>query len=194
MQNTLFTVTRCLLKIGMGLCAFLAAAMAAAAGWCGLVLLNLDGKHMRMPDPLVTSPLHFGNPATLGSVPLDFAMAVAAPVMLVLMVCFIAILFALLAALRIVESAMAGDPFVEANARRLAHVGWLLLAVQLAGSGLNGLIPWLIRRHGIDPAHGNFHLSMGMTPVGLLAVLMIFVLTQVFRRGSEMRAELQGTV
>jgi hypothetical protein len=38
--------------------------------------------------------------------------------------------------------------------------------------------------------NGTFHLSM----IGLFTVLLIFVLAQVFRRGSEMRAELAGTI
>jgi hypothetical protein len=33
-----------------------------------------------------------------------------------------------------------------------------------------------------------------MWPVGVIAILMIFVLAQIFRRGSEMRAELEATV
>ncbi|MGB7034998.1 MAG: hypothetical protein WBD71_05680, partial [Xanthobacteraceae bacterium] len=38
--------------------------------------------------------------------------------------------------------------------------------------------------------HGTFHISM----IGLFTVLLIFVLAQIFRRGSEMRAELAGTI
>ena len=38
--------------------------------------------------------------------------------------------------------------------------------------------------------HDTFHISM----TGLFAVLLIFVLAQIFRRGSDMRAELAGTI
>ena len=32
------------------------------------------------------------------------------------------------------------------------------------------------------------------SPLGVLAILLVFVLAQIFRHGSEMRAELEGTV
>ena len=38
--------------------------------------------------------------------------------------------------------------------------------------------------------HDTVHISV----TGLFAVLLIFVLAQIFRRGSEMRAELVGTI
>jgi hypothetical protein len=40
------------------------------------------------------------------------------------------------------------------------------------------------------------HVSLGFDASfsGVLAALLIFVLAQIFRRGSEMRAELEGTV
>ena len=36
--------------------------------------------------------------------------------------------------LRIIDSARVGDPFVPENARRLRHIGWLLLAFSFCGS------------------------------------------------------------
>ena len=48
------------------------------------------------------------------------------------------------------------------------------------------MMPEKIREH----VSGGFDVS----PVGILAALLIFVLAQIFRRGSEMRAELEGTV
>lgn len=181
MQKGLFIFTRWSLKAGMVLSGFLIVMSIAVAGWLAAVGLNIGGHHMGMP-------------ASLNGLSLDFIVAMTAPVMLALVLCFAAILAALLAAQRIVDSAMTGDPFVAVNAARLVRIGWLLLAVQLVGTALNIAIPPLARAHGVDAAHGNFHLNVGLTPTGLLAVLMIFVLAQVFRRGSEMRAELEGMV
>jgi hypothetical protein len=41
-----------------------------------------------------------------------------------------------------------------------------------------------------DHVQAGFDLS----PIGILAVLLIFVLAQIFRRGARMRDELEGTV
>ena len=89
---------------------------------------------------------------------------------------------------RIVKTAEA-DPFVEDNARRLMQIGWLLVAMQIVGltaGMIVSLFPQAMRDHvqaGFDPS-----------PIGILAVLLIFVLAQIFRRGAQMRAELEGTV
>jgi len=40
----------------------------------------------------------------------------------------------------------------------------------------------------------KFHDTVHISVTGLFAVLLIFVLAQVFRRGSDMRAELAGTI
>lgn len=91
---------------------------------------------------------------------------------------------------RIVDSAIISDPFVPANALLLRQIGWLVLAIssaqvffdlakrlELAGSGI---------QVGFNPAN---------TPwLGFFATLLIFVLSRVFQRGSDLRADLEGTV
>ena len=68
-------------------------------------------------------------------------------------------------------------------------LGWLLVAMQIVGltaGMIVSLFPQAMRDHvqaGFDPS-----------PIGILAVLLIFVLAQIFRRGAQMRAELEGTV
>ena len=91
---------------------------------------------------------------------------------------------------RIIDTASHGDPFVTENADRLNHIACLLLAIQAIGPG---------RRHRLMnmlPDKINDHVSVGfdVSASGILAALLIFVLAQIFRRGSEMRAELEGTV
>jgi hypothetical protein len=76
------------------------------------------------------------------------------------------------------------------NADRLNYIAWLLLAIQLVGFAADiaaNMLPDRIKDH----ASISFD---GFSAAGILAVLLIFVLAQIFRRGSEMRAELQGTV
>ena len=94
--------------------------------------------------------------------------------------------------LRIVESARAGDPFVEQNAVHLSRIGWLLVGIYAVEALMAATIFWL----SSDAIRAKTHSHEGFDfPIGgLLAVLLIFVLARIFRRGTEMRAELEGTV
>ncbi len=94
----------------------------------------------------------------------------------------------LLAALAtLLASALAGDPFIGANARRLQTIGWCLLVLQLLE------IPAaLIGR--LYPALGNAAPQGDFSVAGWMAVLMVFVLSRVFDVGAVMRDELEGTV
>jgi hypothetical protein len=100
---------------------------------------------------------------------------------------------------RIVDTAGAGDPFVAENADRLVLVGWLLvavLAVQFLGQiTVTHLMEKMAAEHHVPvSAIGSFNFDSWASPVGFLAILLIFVLAQIFRRGAQMRAELEGTV
>lgn len=91
---------------------------------------------------------------------------------------------------RIVDSVAEGDPFVPANAQRLTTMAWLMLAVQIAAifaSALGGYIA----AH-IGDIQGK--VTIGGDFGGIILILTLFVLARVFRRGAEMRAELEGTV
>jgi hypothetical protein len=92
---------------------------------------------------------------------------------------------------QIVGSAIGGDPFVTANADRLSHIGWLLVSVYgvqfVMGAAMGILLPDQLKD---NIQFGAFEIS----PIGILAMLLVFVLAQIFRHGSEMRAELEGTV
>jgi len=99
----------------------------------------------------------------------------------------------------IVGTAIAGDPFVNENARRLALVGWLLVAFIACQFATHLVIGWIVEK--LTPAHhaaasilSNFSFGSGMSPVGFLAILLIFALSQIFHRGSDMRSELESTV
>lgn len=109
-------------------------------------------------------------------------------------VCLILLQFILRAILRVVESASVGDPFIAKNADDLVQVAWLLLgmyAVQfLTGLAAHEFIPASLKEFPL--------LHMGhsgeINATGLFTVLLIFVLARIFRRGAEMRAELEATV
>ncbi len=109
-------------------------------------------------------------------------------------ICLILLQFILRAILRSVESAGAGDPFIAKNADDLAQVAWLLLgiyAVQfLSAFAANAFIPPALEKFPL--LHLGHHGDINFT--GLFTVLLIFGLARIFRRGAEMRAELEGTV
>jgi DUF2975 family protein len=94
--------------------------------------------------------------------------------------------------LKIVRSLRLGDPFVAANARRLR-----LIAVVVAVGGMGAGLLRLVGEHLVlsEPAirpfvEPNYHLSF----LPLLASAGVWLLAEVFRRGTLMRAELEGLV
>lgn len=94
----------------------------------------------------------------------------------------------LLAELRaILDTVERGDPFDRVNAARLRTIGWMLLVIQLADLifGATRVIAKLLH---IDYAGWQPNVT------GWLAVLVAFVLAQVFERGAAMRDDLDGTV
>ena len=98
--------------------------------------------------------------------------------------------FILRALRRVVASASVGDPFIEANATELVRVAWFLLGVEV----IDALIKPVVYLLAPDAVRAKIHDTVHVSVTGLFAVLLIFVLAQIFRRGSEMRAELAGTI
>ncbi|HLH97090.1 MAG TPA: DUF2975 domain-containing protein [Xanthobacteraceae bacterium] len=98
--------------------------------------------------------------------------------------------FILRALRRVVASASVGDPFIDANAAELVRVAWLLLGVEVIAALIKPMVYLLAPEAVRARMHDIVHISV----TGLFAVLLIFVLAQVFRRGSDMRAELAGTI
>jgi hypothetical protein len=67
-------------------------------------------------------------------------------------------------------------------------MAWLSIAVQLAALAAGALTMWL--EEATKEVQANFDVSIG----GILLPLVLFILARVFRRGTEMREELEGTV
>jgi hypothetical protein len=85
--------------------------------------------------------------------------------------------------LAIVGTVGSGDPFVALNAQRLRKCAWALLGLELVHLAV-----------GAVSAAGAIDVDWDFSPTGLLAVLLLFVLAQVFAQGARMREELEGTV
>ena len=90
--------------------------------------------------------------------------------------------------LRIVESVRAGEPFQAENAQRLKTIAWSLLALQ----GLHLAV--IAIASAASTKDVPLDMSDNFDPGGWLAILLQFVLAQVFLEGTRMRDDLAGTV
>lgn len=90
--------------------------------------------------------------------------------------------------LRIVESVRAGQPFQVENAGRLRVIAWTLLALQMLHLCVVAIASAVSTREVPLRITDNFN------PTGWLAILLLFVLAQVFLEGTRMRDDLEGTV
>ena len=90
----------------------------------------------------------------------------------------------------IVRSVDEGDPFRPENAGRLSRMGWLVTGVYVFGLLASRLAAWLA---GMTEKV-RFADSLDLGAGGLFLILTLFILARVFRRGTEMREDLEGTV
>ena len=172
----LFTVTRWLLRVATGFCFFLIAVLALAMG--ALEGAALDLFHL----PIPASEMHgLSMTQIMAAASLDIGGGV---------ICIALAAWMFILTARIIDTASTGDPFVAKNADRLNHIACLLLVIQAVGFAIDALM-------NLFPANITDNVSVGydgFSAAGVLAALLIFVLAQIFRRGSEMRSELEGTV
>lgn len=182
-QTRLFTVTEWLLNAALVVCAFGSIVLCIALGAIAVL-----GTGLWMPPDVATDLAKNLHGVSQGYIFLIVALAVLAG--LVILALAILIFWAVR---QIVTSATSGDPFVVENANRLARIGWLLIGiygVQFAmGAAMGVMVPAQLKDHlKLDGFGPDF------SPLSLLAILLVFVLAQIFRHGSDMRSELEGTV
>jgi hypothetical protein len=89
--------------------------------------------------------------------------------------------------LAIVETVRVGDPFVGENAARLKTMAWAVLSLELLHLAVGALAVGPLSNSQLD-------LRWSFSVIPWLAVLLLFVLAQVFDDGSRMRDDLKGTV
>jgi len=87
---------------------------------------------------------------------------------------------------RVFSTLTAGDPFHPDNVRRLRVVGGMLALLELGRYPLAGAMAWL------DPRDSGAHISFN--PTAWFAVLVVFVLAEVFREGARLRREAELTI
>lgn len=87
---------------------------------------------------------------------------------------------------RIFATLTAGDPFHPSNVARLRAIGVMLAVLEIGRYPFEALAAWLA------PAAAPAHL--GFNPTAWFAVLVIFVLAEVFREGARLRREAELTI
>lgn len=90
--------------------------------------------------------------------------------------------------LRIVKSVRVGEPFTGENAGRLRTIAWALLALELLHVGV------VLIASAVSTRELPLRIGDNFSVTGWLAILLLFVLAEVFREGSRMREELAGTI
>lgn len=93
---------------------------------------------------------------------------------------------------RIIDSVSAGEPFHADNAHRLSRMGWLSVGAHVIAVILAGLSKWF--KPFAEKAGDHLDLGFNVELTGILLTLILFILARVFKRGAEMREELEGTV
>ncbi|MBQ1543433.1 DUF2975 domain-containing protein [Caulobacter sp. CCUG 60055] len=87
---------------------------------------------------------------------------------------------------RIFATLIAGDPFQPDNVRRLRVIGVMLALLELSRYVVAGLFAWLAP--GVNKA------DAGVSLTAWFAVLVVFVLAEVFREGARLRREAELTI
>lgn len=90
--------------------------------------------------------------------------------------------------LRILKSVRAGEPFTVENAGRLKVIAWALIALQLLHICVVAIASAVSTKEVPLRISDNFNLT------GWLAILLLFVLAQVFLEGARMHEDLEGTI
>ena len=177
-QDPLLGIARALLTFMIGLTVLIGALLAFAIPF---VLLN----QAKVAGEFGPVSVEFGRSAAqAGGEVIGAILAV-----LVLVVALAALAFVFLRQLRrIVDTVRQGDPFIPENAVRLRTMAWLSIVLQVIALFAGALTMWLEEATG--KLEANFDVSVG----GILLPLVLFILARVFRRGAEMREELEGTV
>ncbi len=88
---------------------------------------------------------------------------------------------------RIFSTLTAGDPFQPENVHRLRAIGFALAALEVINYVANLVSAWMFRDQ-FKSVHFPFN------PTAWFAVLVVFVLAEVFREGARLRGESELTI
>ena len=88
---------------------------------------------------------------------------------------------------RIFTTLTIGDPFHPANVARLRSIGFGLAGLELINYGVNLVTGWVFRDEFKT-------VRFPFNPTAWFAVLVVFVLAEVFREGARLRSEAELTI
>ena len=88
---------------------------------------------------------------------------------------------------RIFHTLTIGDPFQPGNVARLRSIGFALAGLELINYGVNLVSSWAFRDQFKS-------VKFPFNPTAWFAVLVVFVLAEVFREGARLRAEAELTI
>ncbi len=160
-----------------------------AALWAALGALLLGGVGILIFQPLTTGVANINiegvNPATVSDL-IDKPQALAGLIFIV--AAYIGVLIVVLNRLRrVFETLIVGDPFRPQNVARLRVVGFALIGLEILGYILHRVTDMFI------PGRAHvFSLSVNLT--GWFAILVVFVLAEVFREGARLRQDADLTI
>ena len=89
---------------------------------------------------------------------------------------------------RLIGTVGQGDPFVPDNALRLRSMGWISVAVHVVAIPVSALAKLT------QSVTHDMHFQVDLPLSGLFLALILFILARVFREGTRMREDLEGTV
>lgn len=89
---------------------------------------------------------------------------------------------------RLIGTVGQGDPFVPDNALRLQSMGWISVAVHVVAIPLSAMAKWT------QSVTHDMHFQVDLPLSGLFLALVLFILARVFREGTRMRDDLEGTI
>jgi sterol desaturase/sphingolipid hydroxylase (fatty acid hydroxylase superfamily) len=92
----------------------------------------------------------------------------------------------------IINSVGEGEPFRPENAVRLSRMGWISVGGHVLIVAIAALAAWFAPYLDDDKVH--YKIDGAFDGGSILLTLILFILARVFREGTRMREELEGTV
>ena len=167
------------LKIALDVVYVAAVGVAAVVGPVIIALL--------IATPFTHSPLEFKLSGQVWVSPFSNAILIALLIGVeTYIVCLVVVLNRIR---RIVDTLIMGDPFRPENVGRLRWIGTGLIVLEIATDGLRWLVAHLPQSHPTPRAGESW-----FNPTAWFAVLVVFVLAEVFREGARLRQEAELTI
>jgi hypothetical protein len=117
-----------------------------------------------------------------------FVRGPAIPIVLAALALYVGGLVIIIGRLRkVFETLTRGDPFQPLNVSRLRVVGFMLIGLEV----WNHTVPPMLRRLMPGAPEGD---ERGFSLTGWFAILVVFVLAEVFREGARLRREAELTI